>query len=269
LPEETALAMMDKRTPSMAEKRENSVLFSLRELKKIEEDRVKSEEDAIRQREEDERARVAAESRRQREEVERIRREAEDAERARQDAEEAQRRAEQLRLEEAERLARVEAQARLEEQRLRMEIDARAREASTRKAKILVSITAVAFVVVAVAGVFAYRTIQEREVAAAEAAKQERINKENERMLADMNKKIDTQLAEIAAIDQKNQHLLEELNKSKDAEERKRINEQLAANARAKAEADERLRQYKNDQAKKAVVVKCKNPNDPLCGIGP
>src|SRR5215467_10526267 len=96
LPGRVRLAMMIHKDIRMPEKRENSVLFSLRE--------------------EEERSRVAAEERRRRDEIERVRRDAEEAELARRQAEEARQRAERLRLEEAERVARIDAQARLEEQ---------------------------------------------------------------------------------------------------------------------------------------------------------
>src|SRR5215470_8419838 len=238
--------------PSMAEKRENSVLFSLREIRQIEED---------------ERARIAAEQRRAREEEERRRREIAEAERARLDAEEARRREEELRLEESERKARVEAQARLEEQKLRMEIEARAREASTRKAKILVAATAVAFVIVAVTGVFAYRALKEREAAAAAAAAQQRINEENGRKFAEFQARIDQELASSRQLDEDNAKLLDKINAAKDADERRRYNEMIAANNRAKAEAAARVQKMKEDQAKLPVShsKKCENSTDPLC----
>jgi colicin import membrane protein len=109
----------------MAERRENSVLFSLRELRGIEEERVKGEEEA-------ERARIEAE-RRAREEEERRQREAAEAkvraeqERQRQEQLERERIAHdaQVRLQESERRAQIEAAAKLEQHRI--EAEARAR----------------------------------------------------------------------------------------------------------------------------------------------
>jgi hypothetical protein len=109
----------------MAERRENSVLFSLRELRTIEEDRIRGEEEAERQR-------IEAE-RRAREEEERRRREAEEAkvraeqDRVRREQDERERlvREERMRLQEAERHAQIEAAARLEQTRI--EAEARAR----------------------------------------------------------------------------------------------------------------------------------------------
>src|SRR5581483_749286 len=91
----------------MAERRENSVLFSLRELRGIEEKRVKGEEEA-------EHARIEA---KRRAEEDRVRAEQESRERAA--------REDQLRLQEAERRAQIEAAAKLEQHRI--EAEARAR----------------------------------------------------------------------------------------------------------------------------------------------
>src|SRR5262249_30621445 len=265
---EAALAMMFARgTPSMADKRENSVLFSLRELRQIEDDRVKSEEQAIRQREEDERARVVAEQRRIREEEEQRRLEIERAERARIDAEEARRHEAAVRLEEGERKARVEAQARLEEQRLKLEIEARAREASTRKAKILVASTAIA-VVIAITGVFAYRALKEREAAAAAAEKQRKINEEIQTRINDLQTRMDSELAASRHIDDENKALLADLNKAKNAEEVKRINEQIERNNAEKARRQAEMERLRVERAKLPVkAANCQNSNDPFCGM--
>src|SRR5215475_12807014 len=109
----------------MAERRENSVLFSLRELRGIEEERVKGEEEA-------ERARIEAERRAREEEIRRAK-EAEEAkrraeeERVRRDIEDKERvvREGELRLKESERRAQIEAAAKLEQARI--EAEARAR----------------------------------------------------------------------------------------------------------------------------------------------
>src|SRR6266568_2519863 len=212
----------------MAEKRESSLLFSLRELRQIEEDRIKSEETAARQREEDARAAAAAEVRRQREEEERKRREIEDAERARQDAEERRQREDMLRLQESEKRAQVEAQARLEEQRLKMEIEAKAREASTKRARILVAVSA-SLLVIAVIAVLLVKWSKDREAESAlkaqianqrvaeESAKREAQQRQIERVLADIRQD-DAALATRVA----------ELNKAKSGEEQRRINDEMA-----------------------------------------
>src|SRR5438067_12809974 len=109
----------------MAERRENSVLFSLNELRNIESDRVRGEEDA-------ERARIEAERRAREDEIRRAK-EAEEAkrraeeDRIRRDVEEKERivREGEMRLKESERRAQIEAAAKLEQARI--EAEARAR----------------------------------------------------------------------------------------------------------------------------------------------
>jgi Skp family chaperone for outer membrane proteins len=107
----------EKATLSMFDRPENSVLFSLKELRRLEDERVKAEADARRAQAEAERRARDEETRRAREEEERRRR----AESER----EAREREDRLRVEEAERRARVEgelklrAQQHLEEQRQR------------------------------------------------------------------------------------------------------------------------------------------------------
>ncbi len=109
----------------MADRRENSVLFSLRELRDIEGERVKGEEDAEKARQEaDRRAREdeirqarEAEEAKIRSEQERVRRD--------QDAKERAVREDQLRLAESERRAQIEAAARLDQARIEAEAKAR------------------------------------------------------------------------------------------------------------------------------------------------
>src|SRR6185295_9935077 len=113
------------RSMAQPEKRENSVLFSLRELRQIEESRVQEEEHAVRTAEQ---ARIAAAQ-----EAERKRREAEEAkvraerdellriETARENAE----REARMRVESAEAMERQRVQAALEQQRLQHEMELR------------------------------------------------------------------------------------------------------------------------------------------------
>lgn len=105
----------------MGERRENSVLTSLRDLRRIEDERVKQEEQEEQKRQDAaQQAREAAEAR-VREAAEAKAREEADA-RARAEAErQRQDREERIRIEETERKARIEAQMKLEQERLRLE----------------------------------------------------------------------------------------------------------------------------------------------------
>ena len=108
----------EKATRSTSDRPENSVLFSLKELRRLEDERVKAEGDARRaQAEAERRARVEAEQRARDEETRRAREEEERQRRAESERE-ARQREDRLRVEEAERRARVEGELKLREQQL-------------------------------------------------------------------------------------------------------------------------------------------------------
>jgi len=104
---------------------ENSVLFSLRELRRIEDDRVKKEQETARAKAESERqAREAAERAAREAEEQRIRDEQERV-RVAQEAQDQRQRDDHMRLQEAERRARVDGEMRINEERMRLEIQHR------------------------------------------------------------------------------------------------------------------------------------------------
>jgi colicin import membrane protein len=158
------------------EKRENSVLFSLRELRQIEESRVKEEEHAVRSAEE---ARAAAAQ-----DAERRRREAEDAkvraerdellrvETARENAE----REARMRVESAEAMERQRNQAALEQQRLQHEMELRRAEVAKKRPTWMLVVTG--FALVAAIGLVFFAVQRKRESDAAtitaKAAEEER-----------------------------------------------------------------------------------------------
>jgi hypothetical protein len=158
----------------MAERRENSVLFSLKELRNIEDGRVKKEKD-------DADARVAADlaskeaaERAVRDAEDRKRRDEEDRVRRAEEEKEGRIREEQMRLQEAERRARVEGEVRLQEQRMHLELQAKRETKSPIKA-----ILGVTGVLVIVAGGLGYKmytdhqaelAVQRSKLADAEAA---------------------------------------------------------------------------------------------------
>jgi hypothetical protein len=118
----------------MAERRENSVLFSLKELRNIEDGRVKKEKEEADARVEAERAAKAAAERARVEAEERVRREEEDRVRRIEEDKINREREDQIRLGEAERRARVEGEVRLQEQRLHLEAQAKREQKSPMKA---------------------------------------------------------------------------------------------------------------------------------------
>ncbi|HEX3903635.1 MAG TPA: hypothetical protein VH853_12350 [Polyangia bacterium] len=207
----------------MSDRRENSVLFSLKELRRIEDDRVRVEQDELSARRESERAAKEAaersareaEERRQREEAERTRRAEEDhAAKSRED---------QMRLQEAERRARVEGEMRIHEERMRLEVQAKARNSPVK------AVVTVALVIIAVAGGVTYRmyTQHQTELAAQQAAL------EAERVEA---KKREAELESRLAGIQKDMN--DKLANAKSEEERSRIRAD-AAQARAVAQSQQ------------------------------
>ncbi len=150
----------------MSDRRENSVLFSLKELRKIEDDRVQREQDDLAARREAERAAKEAAERAARELEQRLRREEEDRVRSAEEAKQKRIREEQLRLEEAERRARVEADMQLQQERMRLEVQHRAKNSPVK------AVVGVSLVIIAIAGGLGYKmyTQHQNELAANKAA---------------------------------------------------------------------------------------------------
>ena len=133
------------------EKRENSVLFSLRELRQIEENRVQEEEHAVRSAEET-RARTHAEAERARIDAAeaKVRAEREallQIETARENAE----REARMRVESAEATERQRQQAALEQQRLEHEMQIRREEVAKKRPTWMLAVTGIAMVGVVIA----------------------------------------------------------------------------------------------------------------------
>jgi hypothetical protein len=250
----------------MAEKKESSVLFSLRELREIEEERIQEEHTAKKQAEENRiRAQQEAE-RRAREEEENRRRAAEEAERRAREAVENREREERLRVEEAERRARVEAHAQLEHQRMHKELEIRAIEAQKKKPTWLIAVAGGLVLVVGILGFWAYNRSQEAEKA----------QRESDAKLAALMKDIDSTQADFNRLSRETEEKYQKLLNAKTDEEKRAAQEALD---KAKAERDakgqaleglknkarkERTGDGKKDDGK--INVKC-DPNDPLCGI--
>ena len=240
----------------MAERRENSVLFSLNELRNIEQDRVKSEE-------EQERARIEAERRAREEEIRRAK-EAEEAkvraeqERQRREIEEKERieREHDLRLKESERRAQIEAAAKLEQARI--EAEARAR-IEGKKFPTMQVVGGVIAVVVLAAGIMSYLVYtNNQEHAREQAALQARVDAERKQLLAQQEadrQKLEAQLAAMK----------DDLAKAKTDEERAKIRAKMEQTAAAKSRVSRPGREDKPAAPKKPAI---KDTNDPLGGLG-
>jgi hypothetical protein len=249
----------------MSENRENSVLFSLRELRTIEEERIQEEKDAHKRAEEEKIRQQMEAERRAQQEAEAKRQAQEDAERREREERERLAREERMRVEaEAER-ARVEAQARLEQERLQKEMEIRAIEASKKFPTFLVVTSLILVVLMAGFGYWAWTTgeeadAKERRAKAALAAYQEEVKK--------AQKDIDEAIAE-------KEEAYKALLNNKDLEDKERLQailEQKEKDLKAKRAALKALREreakkehIRREKAKR-VNVKC-DPSDPLCGL--
>jgi hypothetical protein len=206
----------------MSERRENSVLFSLKELRRIEDDRVKKESDEVRAKADAERAAKEASVRAARDAEERSRRDEEDRLRRIEEEKEAKVREDQMRLGEAERRARVEGEMRLQEERMRLEAQSRSHAKSPVKA-----VLGVAVVLVLVAGGLGYKMYgdHQAELVAArlKAADEAKATREADRV------EFERRLAGIT------QEMNAKLANAKSEEERNRIRAE-AAQARAQAQ---------------------------------
>ena len=156
---------------AQGEKRENSVLFSLRELRQIEESRVQEEENAVRTAEE--------ERRRAKEQAERAAREAEEAkireerdhQRAIEDARLAAEREARMRVEAAENAERQRHQAALDQQRLQQEMELRRAEVAKKRPTWMLVVTGLAMVAAVILIIFAVKKMSETEQAQSQSEK--------------------------------------------------------------------------------------------------
>jgi hypothetical protein len=250
----------------MAERKENSVLFSLRELKNIETDRVKEEEDA--KKAADEAARLAreADERQKRDDAERRRREAEEAEHRRHAEVERQKREEQLRLDEAERRARIDAQARLEEQRLKMEIEA---AAQTKKPTGLIAVASLLGILVIGLGVFAYMRHQKGEEERRKALMAQADAEASKKREAELQRELDELQAESDRLDTEYKKTLAEMASADEA--KKKDLEKRLADLDKQREVNKAKMQNTKDKGKGGTKpntgpqIKLCPPGQPIC----
>lgn len=248
------------------EKRENSVLFSLRELRSIEETRVKEEEDAAKATEE---ARIRA-----RMEQERIHREAEEAKvRAAEDAarrehetREQRVREDALRVQEAEARARAEHQAQLEAHRLQQEMEIRRQEVQKKWPVWLVVAVGIFAVVTAGAIIFMVQSSNKADQAAIDkrrademAAEADKARKAAEQAQADLKRQVDDMTAELGKLDDQMRESERQLAAASTNAERDKVAARQAEIRRQQREAQAKL-----DKIKAGVKLRCP-PENPLC----
>jgi colicin import membrane protein len=242
----------------MAERRENSVLFSLNELRNIEQDRVRGEEEA-------ERARIEAERRAREDEIRRAK-EAEEAkrraeeDRIRQAHEEKERvaREHDLRLKEAERRAQIDAAARLEQARIEAEARARIEGKKFPTTQVVAGVVALVVLAGSIMGYLVYNHNQ--ELARANAEAQQRLDSERKKLLAEEQQR---QGALQKQIDEMQSQLSKATNDAEKAQIRARIAAATAAKTKPVAQA-----RGKSSGDKPSSKPAVKDTNDPLGGLG-
>ncbi len=188
--------------------RENSVLFSLRELRRIEDDRVKKEQETTRAKAEAERqAKEAAERATREAEERRIRDEAERARLAKEEEEHREREG-SLRVQEAERRARVEGEMRINEERMRLEMQHKKKHSPV---KAVLGVTAV---LVLLGGGIGYKMYSQHQAElATERAERARIEAQARKDRAELE-------AKLVGIEK---NMNDQLARAKTEEERQRI----------------------------------------------
>ena len=237
---------------------ENSVLFSLRELRRIEDDRVKKEQDAARAKAEaDREAREAADRAAREAEERRVRDEAERARMAR-EAEEQREREGSMRLQEAERRARVEGEMRINEERMRLEMQHKKKHSPVK------AVVSVAGVIVLIAGGVGFKMYSDHQKELATA------REEKARVEIEAKKKQAEIEARYAMIEK---DFAEKLKKAKsqadiDALQKERLQQRLDAQAGRNTSRPHTT--AKTEEPKKTVVPNFKKrdiPDDPTLGL--
>jgi hypothetical protein len=247
----------------MPEAQENSVLTSLKELRRQEEERVKQEKAKAEAKTEAERQAREGTERRAKEEAEQARREEESRKKRAEEEKLAREREEKLRVEEAERRARIDAEMKLQHERMRLEVEAKAAVQGKSAPKGLIIGIVIGVLVIGVGVVAKIKSDHAADEAQARAAAQ----KERDELL---RKQQEQELAFQAQIAK----LTRQLSEAKSDADREALRQQIeqANSRRANAAAATRARSPKESAPKPEVpqnLIKAKKQvsNDPLDGL--
>jgi colicin import membrane protein len=232
------------------EKRENSVLFSLRELRQIEENRVQEEEHAVRSAEQA-RATAAQEADRRRREAEEAKARAERDEilRIEQARENAEREA-RMRVESAEAAERQRAQAALEQQRLQQEMELRRAEVAKKRPTWMLAVTGLAIVGTIAAGILTVHLV--RSSAADRAAKEqaEHVRDQAVEEAKEAQEKVEKLSNDLADLDKKVSTAVDGVMAAQNDADRKAASANLEKLRQQKIEMEQRIQAAKSAAAK-------------------
>jgi hypothetical protein len=255
----------------MLDSRDNSVLKSLKELRKQEEDRVKKERAEAEARADAERRAKEEVERKAREETEHAKREEEARLRRAEEEKLAREREERLRLEEAERRARIDGEVKLQQERMRLEVQAKS--AAKGKSTPMGAIIGIVALVLVIAGgvIFKIKADHQKQL----AAQQEKSARETEAArlrLAEEEKRFEQLEASFK------RQLAEAKSDAERASIQKQLDDAVRARSRASSSTPSRSASSKEkDKDKKEsapatapALIKGKRPvsDDPLEGLG-
>lgn len=243
------------------EKRENSVLFSLRELRQIEENRVAEEEHAVRSAEE-QRVRAAQEAERKRREAEEAKIQAErqallQIEQARENAE----REARMRVETAEATERQRQQAALEQQRLQQEMELRRAEVAKKRPTWMLAVTGIAIVGVVIAIVLAMKFLGESSADREARLAAEERSREAEKMAQAAEDKVVELQRDLGDLSARVDKAVDAVVAARSEAERVAAQDALNKARKAKFEMEQRIQAAK-DAAAKAKRLKGANVSD-------
>lgn len=247
-----------------AKKEPNSVLFSLGELRRIEEQRVADEErrrqDAVQAAQ---RAREDAD-RRKREEEDRKQHELEERARLEREAREAADREERLRLAEAERRARIDAEMKLQQHRIAMEAEAAAKVKAHKLRNTILVIAGSAVVALAGLGYFLHKKSEDQR--RAEQARLE-LSQRIEDLKRDAAAREARFKAEQDGLEEQMGALNERLRSAKNDAKRELLQRQREALLKQKADLAERQARAREAAQRKAKRLNVGGGDDPLGGL--
>ncbi len=256
------------------EKRENSVLFSLRELRQIEENRVQEEEHAVRSAEEQRRAAAEAAERARREAEEAKIREERDAALAIEQARENAEREARMRVESAEAAERQRQQAALEQQRLQQEMELRRAEIAKKRPTWMLAVTGLASVGVIIAIVLTIRALTGEDTAKQEAEAAEKRAKEAEKLAQEAQERVERLQRDLEDMDKKVGVAVDSVVAAQNDADRASAKAKLEALRKEKAAMEQRIAEAKAAAAlakrKQGATVSEQCRNNPLakgCGI--
>jgi len=250
------------------EKRENSVLFSLRELRQIEENRVQEEESAVRTAEDDRvRAVEAATQVREAAETARIREERGAAlaiETARENAE----REARMRVESVEASERQRQQAALEQQRLQQEMELRRAEVAKKRPTWMLAVTGIAMVGVIIAIVLVVKFSGQSDDDREKAVQAEKDKQVAEKTAADAVEKVERLQRDLEDLDTKVGTAVDSVMAAQSDADRSTAKAKLLALRTEKAAMEQRIADAKNAAAlarrKQGATVSKECQNNPL-----